>query len=298
MPFNLYFAGFGCAAANPLLMELGALRLLSYHLDKPRVKLYRESNHPFFLDSGAFSAHTKGAHIDEPAYTAFLNEHDEWITCFAQLDTIPGEFGKPKTLRQLAEAPELSWQNYLRMEQKVKSRDKLLPIYHQGEHFDHLRRLLEYTPAIPYIGISPANDVSTQDKAIWIEEVFRVIKRSPNPDVKTHAFGMTSLPLLEIFPFYSADSTSWLMNGKSGSIMTRFGSLTISENQRKSPDHVLNMPKSFQDELQAYVVSYGYDLKLLSQDYKQRMLFNIHYLQDWANRYQYKPKAVVQRKLF
>lgn len=351
MGFNLYFAGFGCKDANPELVKLGGLRLLSYHLDKTIIEWWcnKEENmkkyfaghvyndeinaeldtanklkayHPYssadakrwfgvidktiennkggclFLDSGAFSAHTKGAVIDVDQYIAYINEKDEHLACFAQLDTIPGEFGKPKTKEQLEEAPELSWQNYLYMVERVKSPEKLLPIFHMGEDFKHLRRMLEHTPRIDYIGISPANDVSTVQKGYWIDEVFKVIKASSNPDIKTHAFGMTSLPLLEQYPFYSADSTSWLMNGRNGNIMSKYGTLILSANQKSDPDHVMNMPEAFRKELEEYVQQYGYDLQTLSENYKARMIFNIRYLVEWAANYQYKPKTVKQNKLF
>lgn len=296
--FNLYFAGFGCKEADPTLMELDGLRLLSFLLDKPRVEIWREHNREIFLDSGAFSAHTKGAVIDVEQYIEFINERDDNLTCFAQLDTIPGEFGKPKTRQMMEEAAEKSWENYLYMYDKVKSPKKLLPIFHQGEDFRHLIRILEHEPKVEYMGISPANDLSTQLKETWIAECFKIIKESSNPDIKTHAFGMTSLRLLEQFPFYSADSTSWLMTGKSGGIMSKFGTLVVSENLKKDKHHVVHKSKEFKDTLEEYVQQYGFTLDELSTDYKKRMLFNIHYLIDWANNYEYKPKKVMQRKLF
>ena len=85
---------------------------------------------------------------------------------------------------------------------------------------------------IPYIGVSPANDRSTKEKNEWFEIVFRMIGQSSNPNVKTHAFGMTSLPVLERYPFTSADSTSWIMTGANGGIMTPNGTVVISEKQK------------------------------------------------------------------
>lgn len=299
MTFNFYFAGFGCKEADAECMKLNKLRLLSYYLDKPRVELWREEKMPIFLDSGAFTAHTKGVEIDVNDYIGYINERDEYLTCFAQLDTIPGEFGKPKTKEQLEEAPEKTWENYLYMYDKVKSPKKLMPIFHQGEDFKHLRRMLEHKPKIEYMGISPANDVSTPRKAVWMAECFEIIKKSSNPKVKTHAFGMTSLPLLEQFPFYSADSTSWLMSGRTGGIMTKYGSnLIISENLIKDPNHVVHMGKPFLKELERYVGKFGFNLEELQKDYKKRMLFNMHYLTDWASKYERKEKTVVQHTLF
>ena len=78
---------------------------------------------------------------------------------------------------------------------------------------------------IPYIGISPANDQPVKEKEKFIDKCFKIIAKSSNPNVCTHAFGMTSLYILERYPFTSADSTSWILNGANGSIMTKYGSV-------------------------------------------------------------------------
>jgi hypothetical protein len=298
LPFNLYFAGSQAKVADELIEELGLLRLLSYLNDKRHILNRKAKGLKTFIDSGAFSAHTKGVEIDADDYIAFLNEHDDTVSICAQLDKIPGEFGKPKTREQLLEAPELSWQNYLYMVERLKSPKKLLPIFHQGEDFKHLKRMLEFEPKIDYIGISPANDVSTPLKERWIRECFKIIKNSPNPNVKTHAFGMTSLWVLERYPFTSADSTSWIMTGANGGIMTEFGVLLVSDNQKKNPKHVCNLPKPIYEKVVEYVEKKGFKLEELGSDYKQRMCFNILYLKEWADNYEYKPVQVEQGKLF
>lgn len=298
MPFDLYFAGSQAKMADELIEELGLLRLLSYLNDKRHIFNRKAKGLKTFIDSGAFSAHTRGVEIDADDYIAFLNEHDDTVQLCAQLDKIPGEFGKPKTKEQLLEAPELSWQNYLYMVERLKSPKKLLPIFHQGEDFKHLKRMLEFEPKIEYIGISPANDVPTPAKEKWINECFKIIKNSPNPNVKTHAFGMTSLWVLERYPFTSADSTSWIMTGANGGIMTKFGVLLVSDSQKKNPKHVSNLPKPVYEKVVEYVESKGFKLEDLGSDYKQRMCFNILYLKEWADNYEYKPVPVEQEKLF
>lgn len=297
-PFNLYFAGFGNKEVDPLLMREGGLRLLSYHFDKKRVELWRSNSKPVFLDSGAFSAHTKGIQISIDDLISYINERDEAFTCYAQLDHIPGEFRKEKTRQQLEEAPEITWKNYLYMRERVKSPDKLLPIFHQGEDFKHLQRMLDFEPRIDYIGISPANDLSNQAKESWIDDCFKMIRKSKNPNVKTHAFGMTSLKYLEWYPFYSADSTSWLMNTLSGTIMTKWGQLLISNRKTRDHNHFNHFAEDFKKEVREYVAKFGYTVEQLYENHNDRMLFNIHYLLDWARNYEYKPKSAKQSRLF
>jgi hypothetical protein len=296
--FNLYFAGSQAKVADEVIEENNLLRLLSYLNDKRHIFNREAKGLKTFVDSGAYSAHTKGAEIDVDDYIAFLNEHDETVSICAQLDKIPGEFNKPKTKEQLLEAPELSWENYLYMYPKMKSPEKLLPIFHQGEDFKHLERILNHEPKVQYMGISPANDLPTKVKEVWINECFKIIKKSKNPDIKTHAFGMTSLWVLNRYPFTSADSTSWIMTGANGGIMSEYGVLMVSDNGKKNPKHVMNLPKPVLEELKNHVESKGFTLEELGSDYKQRMVWNILFLKEWADNYKYQPVNVGQAKLF
>lgn len=298
MAFNLYFAGSYAKKSDELIEKHGLLRLMSYLNDRNHIHTRQRKGLVTFVDSGAYSAHTKGAEVDVDEYIAWLNENDDTVQICAQLDKIPGEFGKPKTREQLLEAPELSWENYLYMVERLKSPEKLLPIFHQGEDFKHLHRMLNHTPKIPYIGISPANDLSTKLKERWIRKCFNIIKNSPNPEVKTHAFGMTSLWVLERYPFTSADSTSWIMTGANGSIMSKYGVLLVSANAKKNPKHVSNLPKPVYEELKEYVASKGFSLDAMMDDYKERIMFNIEYLKEWAENYEYKPVKEGQTGLF
>lgn len=306
--FQLYFAGSQNKLAEVYLRQHGANRLASQLIDRNVIAGWIESRTRgegtgyLFIDSGAYSAHTRNAELDVDAYIEYLNSLDDELHIFAQVDKIPGVFRQPKTKEQLAEAPELSWKNYLYMRPKLKSPHKLLPIFHQGEDYKWLHNMLEWTDEngkhIPYIGISPANDQPVKEKEKFIAKCFRIIKASSNPTVQTHAFGMTSLHILERYPFTSADSTSWIMNGANGSIMTKYGSVTISSGRLTAPDHILKMPKEAQREIQQYVESHGYNMTALAEDYKQRILFNIQYLLDWARNYKYRPSTVTKRSLF
>lgn len=56
------------------------------------------------------------------------------------MDCIPGTFGRVRTQKEIEESPIKSWENYLYMKDKLKSRDKLIPIFHQEESFEHLKK--------------------------------------------------------------------------------------------------------------------------------------------------------------
>lgn len=308
--FDLYFAGSQCKEADQLLVSLNCNRLFSQENDRTNIAhwcRYKSSRrHKYsgkmFIDSGAFSVHTKQIELDVDEYISYINSIDAKINLFAQVDKIPGEFGKPKTLRQIEEASVLSWKNYLYMKDKVISRDKLLPIFHQGERFEWLHNMLNYKHSdgsqIKYIGISPANDKHTAEKEVWIQKCFSIIKESGNPNVKTHAFGMTSLPVLERYPFTSADSTSWLMTGANGSIMTPNGIILVSDRALASSNHIMNKGREAVIAVRNYVSNLGYSLEDCMSDYKVRMCVNIRFLKNWANNYKYTTVSTTRKNLF
>lgn len=306
MAFNLYFAGAGDKSVIDFKFANHTNQLLSQLNERNSIKNWINNmintNHKskLFIDSGAWSAHSKGKEVDIDDYINFLNTYDEYFHIYAELDKIPGEFRKPKTIEQKLEAPKISWENYLYMKDKVKSRDKLLPVFHQGEDFKWLKLMLEFTHSdtntyIPYIGISPANDSSLPGKIRFIDTCFDIINKSSNPNVKTHAFGMTSLSILEQYPFTSADSTSYLITAINGTIMTDYGYLNISD-RRLSKDNVLFTPDK--ELLNKIVSKYGFTLKELSESGSNRTIYNMKYLLDWCENYKYKPNKLKQNKLF
>lgn len=307
--FNLFFAGSLNKVFEEDLKNKGAHRLASQLLDRQVITGWvagrdegRCKGH-LIVDSGAYSAHTRELEIDVDDYINYLNSIDEYIHVFAQLDKIPGKLNRPKTRQELEEAPAMSWDNYLYMRDRVKSPKKLLPIFHQGEDYKWLKHILEWRhpetgERVEYMGISPANDQPMKERIKFIDKCFEIIKKSSNPNVCTHAFGMTSLKVLEMYPFTSADSTSWLLNGANGSIMTEFGSVLVSEKSLNNPGHIRKMPKEAQKQIQKYVESKGYSMESLATEYIDRIRFNIDYLLDWAKNYRYNPSSVRRRSLF
>lgn len=306
MAFNLYLAGsYSSHGVDETLMKLEANRLFSQLNDRSGMKKWvnfvREGNpRQLFIDSGAHSAHTKGREVDLEGYINYVNDHQGLFTVIAQLDKIPGEYRKKKTRQQIAEAPELSWENYVYMRTRVIDVDNLVPIFHQGEDFKHLERMLEATfdgKHIPYIGISPSGEINKWYKAKWLDKVFTIISKSSNPTVKTHAFGMTSLDLLEKYPFWSADSTSWLLTSAMGSIMTTKGVILVSSKQKDNPGHYTHLPKQAIIQLEKEVNTRGYTLEELSETYVTRNINNAKYMINWSNNYVYKG-GKRQRTLF
>ena len=279
MGFNLYSAGAGSKNILALKRKLNYDQLLSQLNERKACdewvaykREHPECTSKLFIDSGAFTAHTKGKEVDVDEYIAYINTIDDQVTTFAQVDHIPGVWGQPKTPEQLAEAPILSWQNYLYMVNKVNSPKKLQPIFHQGEDFKYLKQMLEYKydencldksaigQPIDYIGISCNKELSTNEWVEWFTKCFKIIHESSNPNVKTHAFGMTSLKVLEQFPFTSADSTSWVRSAGFGNILVGYTSIYTSTRNPGDPGYIKNVSPALRHEVDKIAKKYGYSL--------------------------------------
>ncbi len=302
MSFDLYFAGAKNKTADAYLLEHCANRLQSQLIDRGNIAEWyakKSDASKLFIDSGAYTAYTKGVIISVDAYIDYLNSITDRCTIFAQLDTIPGRYGQPKTYDDKLNAPRLSWQNYLYMRERLKEPLKLIPIFHQGEDFKWLENMLEWTDSegrhIPYIGVSPAMDVPGIE--VFLDRSFDIIEKSSNPNVKTHAFGMTQLKLLETYPYTSADSTSWKLSAAMGSIYTPYGQIYVSGRGKTDKKYILNQPKDAQQNLIAYIEECGYTFDDVANSDTARYIINIKYLMDWAKNYRFRGR-VKKKKLF
>ena len=300
--FDLYFAGAKNKVADKYLLENSANRLCSQLLDRRNISdwINNKSNvSKLFIDSGAYSAYTKGTELSVDSYIMYLNSISRYCTIFAQLDTIPGMMNRPKTLEEKLNAPRLSWENYLYMRERLDDPKKLIPIFHQGEDYKWLHNMLEWVDEngehIDYIGVSPATDVLGLED--FLTTSFDIIENSSNPKVKTHAFGMTQLKLLEIYPYTSADSTSWKLSAAMGSIYTPWGLIYVSDRGKYEKSYILNQPKYAQNNLMSYIEECGYSFEEVAKFDYARYIVNIKYLMNWAKNYKFRGRRK-RNKLF
>ena len=220
-----------------------------------------ESKWDLVVDSGAYSAWSKGKLFDVDEYINFLEDNKILDVCFwvAEADKIPGSFGVDPTEEERLAAPEESWNNYLYMIKRVSWPKKIVPIFHMGEDYKHLIRMLEYRfpdgDFIPYIGISPRNDVHVGEKMKWYEAIWKIIYEKcaelGRPIPLTHNFGMTTISMMEQYPSCSSDSTSWVRSASFGNIMivvnSKIKTITVSDRQVMSPDHINNQPLAIKE---------------------------------------------------
>lgn len=298
LPFDLYYAS---ATTTKTINELSKEKLpilYSQYYQKNLINSLIKSDYKgkLFVDSGAHTAHTKNVEINVDDYIEYINSITENVYVFAQLDKIPGIYLKPKTIEDWANAPKQSWDNYLYMRDRVKEPHKLMPVHHQGENFKWLENMLEWTDKngnhIPYIGLSPRGDVAVSTKIDYLSRCFQIIEKSSNPDVKTHALGMTSLDVLEMFPLYSADSTSWKLCAAMGCIMTPWGNIYVSERGKLDKNYILNQNEEIKNKFFSYIENLGFTFDDLATNDNARYIANIKYLKNWADNYKFKGHTI------
>ena len=154
-----------------------------------------------FLDSGAFSAFTKGVEINLNEYIEFVKKNLDVIDVYANLDVIRDPVA---TLRnqEIMEAAGLH----------------PLPVFHIGSDYSYLKHYLE--KGYDYIGLGIAAQKDKKMLIDWLDECFSkyLCKKDGFPKVKVHGFGITRLGIMLRYPWYSVDSTSWVISSRMGSI--------------------------------------------------------------------------------
>ena len=284
-----------------LLSQLNERRNIYKWIDK--LKENPQSNCKLFIDSGAFSAWTKGKQIDVDEYTDFINTYKDNLTVCASVDTIPGaprtsEVASPEQVR---EAAEKTWENFLYMRSKMDDVDKLLYTFHAGEPWEFLERALNYRDEhgpINYLALGGLVGKNEKVLLSFLDKAFNYIKASDNKNLKVHAFGMTRLNYLEEFPFTSADSTSWLQTANFGSIMINGKSICLSDRKLLDDDNLINKNVAIKDDIFKLIESRGFTFEELSTESEKRLMFNVKDFLNWAENYKFRDTIAIKNELF
>lgn len=191
---------FFCAAAEPyvaMMKELDAKYLVSYYSYK-----YVDTQDPkdiVFLDSGAFTAFTKKKTISIEKYGAYLQNHGHLFELYANLDVIG--------------SAEDTYANQKRLEAMGVSP---LPVVHYGAD---LKWLHLYAQEYPYIALGGLVPYARESVLLhnWLNKCFKeLLPYIKEKGLKVHGFGVGSPNVLKKYPFFSADSSGWLVGGKFG----------------------------------------------------------------------------------
>lgn len=288
--FNLYFAGYGSKEADLYLRKVNAHRLLSNFNERKLLQSWKADglSGRLFIDSGAYSvAHSKAV-IDIDEYIGYINNNSD-IKIWVELDKIPYPVLNATTA---VECSEISWKNYKYMRERVNPDVTLLPVYHFGEPISGLERILNTEvngKLADYICIGGRHGVSTDEQIKYFRSIHKIIKQSDNPNVKVHGLGITVPRILESFPFYSSDSTTWLQLAVNGQILLKDLSYVVVSNQSTAKkENIFNRPKEAIEYVRKAVSEFGFTLEELSEDYNNRLRYNIDVLLNYEKNYTYK----------
>lgn len=242
--------------------------LESYHYinRQDRVDQIRADGIKVFLDSGAFSAFTKGVDVDIRGYCDFIKrnldiiENVDGALCASVLDGI-GD-------------PLKTWQNQMAMEQMGV---RPLPCFHYGED----ERYLEwYIKNYDYITLGGMVPITTKQLFHWLDRIWDkyLTDGSGRPRLRVHGFGLTTQALMERYPWYSVDSSSWVQTASNGSILVpSLGTISVSKNSPSAKQynrHLNTIPDLQREELVKRITAQGFDIERLQTEYLSRWAYN------------------------
>jgi hypothetical protein len=205
---KIYMAGLSSLVSEtaPDLMVIGKAKpqhvLESYYYLKSPAKFakVRERGTKIFLDSGAYSMHTKGVKVDLKKFAQCIYTNRDMIEVAANLDAIGGANGAADSYHNLKKLEGMLLPQGL----------AVLPVHHVRDDDYWIQRYLD--EGYPHICLGGMVPESSRTLPKWLDHIWS--KYLLNPDgtakVKVHGFGLTSSKLMFGYPFYSVDSTSWM----------------------------------------------------------------------------------------
>lgn len=227
----------------------------------------RVNNAQIFLDSGAFSAFTLGVNISVEDYCEYIKRNLDIIR-------VEDNVVMASVLDGIGD-PLQTWRNQLEMELRGA---KPLPCFHAGED----ERYLEwYVKNYEYITLGGMVGSSTKQLCIWLDRMWDryLTDGSGRARIKVHGFGITAVPIMERYPWYSCDSSSWIQSAAFGSIVTPdYGPLSVSEKSPSRHDagqHVTTLTPIEQDHILQYLEDQGFTYERLSTVYESRAAYNL-----------------------
>lgn len=233
-----------------------------------------------FLDSGAFTAFTKGAEIGVDEYAAYIRKTQKyWKTC-SSLDAIGR--GATDSPEQLASARE-SYSYFLKLRKRGA---KVQPVYHVREP----KKVLEtyVNEGHDYIFIGGMVPESTPWLMQRLDDLWDSVltNKDGTKRVNIHGFGLTDSKLMFRYPWYSVDSSSWLMTGIFGACMfyrpeikkqpfqkVVFSSEGVVRRKLDAPVY-WNMPAESKRNVDSWLEDFSVTAEQLAQHYSFRDVVN------------------------
>ncbi len=227
----------------------------------------RRNGSKIFLDSGAFSAYTLGVELSVAEYCEYIQRNTDIIRVEdgSVMASVLDGIGDPLQ----------TYRNQLEMEQRGV---RPLPCFHAGED----ERYLEwYIQNYEYITLGGMVGTSTKQLMVWLDRVWGkyLTDGAGRAKIKVHGFGITSVPIMERYPWYSCDSSSWIQSTSFGVVVTpQFGPLSISDKSPSRHDagqHISTLTPVEQEVVLQHLESVGFTYERLSTVYQSRAAYNL-----------------------
>lgn len=251
-----------------ILWELPHILESFHYVGKQKfVDEMRNNNAKIFLDSGAFSAYTLGVNLSVEDYCNYIHRNTDLLRVEdgVALASVLDGIGDPLQ----------TYRNQLEMEARGV---RPLPCFHSGED----ERYLEfYVQNYEYITLGGMVGASTSQLMVWLDRVWDryLVGPTGRAKLKVHGFGITSVPLMERYPWYSCDSSSWIQSAAFGTIVNPMhGPLTVSEKSPSRHDrgqHVSTLTPIEQDYVLRQLELQGFTYNRLATVYESRAAYNL-----------------------
>jgi hypothetical protein len=248
--------------------------LESYHYLKDTRQApdyYRHIGKTIFLDSGAFSMFTQKIKVNLQEYADYIARHKDIIHVASNLD----EIGRGRE--------QDTWKNQKTLERMGA---KIQPVHHAR---DDDKWLLKYmAEGYDYVFLGGMVPETTKYLRGWLDHIWHkyLTKKDGSARIKIHGFGLTTLDLINRYPWYSVDSTSWVITGRFGSVYLdlphRDIKVAFSDQSPAMKDlgrHYDNLDRVTKAAVTARVKELGYDPELLRTHYGWRDHFNIAFFE-------------------
>jgi len=258
-----------------------------------------------FLDSGAYTMHTKGVkdvqgYMD--SYVEFISKYHDRFYAYANLDEID-DF-------------EESWRRQKYMEGCGLNP---IPVYHFEEKFEIAEKYLNEYDYVAIGGLA-SGKVSSRDLTILLDRIFEYIYKK-GLSTKIHGFALFSVPFLLKYPLFSSDATTWMKFATYGNvIIPKYDELRKCFDFCRSPttirvsEYGLYLPGSgggvhytlrypeggeVRARIEQYFDMVGVDKELLKTSYYERVKVGVYFFERVAEELRkHKPTFRVRKSFF
>ena len=216
---KIYFAGTESKPFLDVVTKAGSNKaLMTYWAFKTGTSrfynLIAEKPLDIFMDCGAYSAWSQGFTINVEDYGEFILQVKDRLTVYPNLD-VKGDLSATLRNQEVLESMGLH----------------PIPVFHVNTYnWDVLQ---EYVNNYDYIalGAIAGESTSRDEMRKVLDKVFSIAKIG---ETKFHGFGLTIKDILERYPFYSADSTSWMSSVRFG---TNFSGTLMEQMHINKKEH-------------------------------------------------------------